>query len=392
MRFSVEAAVWYARTSRCGSCARASLGELVGVDRVAAVGGQRDALAGLGVVAARLGELPRHPAHLDHGQAAAVHEHDRHLQDRLDAAADGVGGRVGEGLGAVAALEQERLAAGGRGQPVAQVVALAGEHQRRVGAQLRGRGGQGVGAVPGRLLGGHQVGPGQGHGPQGRPGRRCYRARSGCWAVGRRPVAAAARPSLPRRGPWRPAADGPYARRPDPDDRGGVGMRVLVAAMPFAGHATPMRSLARTLVERGPRGRRVHRAALRPRASSTRGRELLPWRQAPDFDDRDLAGDLPPGDRRAGAAGGDGQPGARLPADRGRAGAGHPRRRTVRRPRLRPAGRRVDAGLGTDGDPGGVGGARRRSACPAGTCRRRAWPCCPRGARRAGSATPSCAG
>ena len=141
------------------------LGELVGVDRVAAVRRQRDALAGLGVVAAGLGELPGHPAHLHHGQAAAVHEHDGHLEDRLHAAADGVGGRVGEGLGAVAALEQEGLAAGGRGQPVAQVVALAGEHERRVGAQLRGRGGQGVGAVPGRLLRRREVGPGQGHPP-----------------------------------------------------------------------------------------------------------------------------------------------------------------------------------------------------------------------------------
>ena len=213
------------------------LGELVGVDRVAAVRGQRDALAGLGVVAAGLGELPGHPAHLDHGQAAAVHEHDRHLEDGLHAAADGVGGRVGEGLGAVAALEQERLAPGGGGEPVAQVVALAGEHERRVGAQLRGRGGQGVGAVPGRLLRRHEVGPGQGHAAQGRPGGGCYRAGSGCWSAGpsgpvrgvvgrggRATAAAAARRPRRRRRPprrRRSAIGGLGHRRPRPPS--GVG-------------------------------------------------------------------------------------------------------------------------------------------------------------------------
>ena len=39
--------------------------EVVAVDDVAAVGGQRHVAAGLGVARARLGELARHPAHLD---------------------------------------------------------------------------------------------------------------------------------------------------------------------------------------------------------------------------------------------------------------------------------------------------------------------------------------
>jgi hypothetical protein len=53
------------------------------------------------------------------------------LQQRLELAPDGVGGRARERLRAVAALEQERLTARDRGQPVLQLVALGGEHQRR---------------------------------------------------------------------------------------------------------------------------------------------------------------------------------------------------------------------------------------------------------------------
>ena len=96
---------------------RARLGrEVVAVHDVAAVGGQRDVAAGLGVARTGLRELSRHPAHLHDGHRGAVGEHDRHLQHGLHAIADLVGGRAREGLGAVAALQQERLAARGRGQ------------------------------------------------------------------------------------------------------------------------------------------------------------------------------------------------------------------------------------------------------------------------------------
>ena len=135
-------------------------GELEVVDHVAAVGRQGHALAGLVVARAGLGVLPGHPADLDHRHRGAVGEHGRHLQDRLDPVADVVGGRRGEGLGAVAALEHERLAARHRGHPVAQHVALAGEDERRV-ARERGHGRVEGGAVgPDRLLGGRQVGAG----------------------------------------------------------------------------------------------------------------------------------------------------------------------------------------------------------------------------------------
>lgn len=69
-------------------------------------------------------------------------------------------------------------------------------------------------------------------------------------------------------------------------------MRVLVAAMPFAGHAAPMPSLARTLRARGHdvvacTGSRYGAGFL------AAGAELLPWRHAADFDDRDLRATFP---------------------------------------------------------------------------------------------------
>ena len=64
----------------------------------------------LGGQRAGLGELPGHPAHLDHGHARAVGEDHRHLEDDLQLVPDGVGAEVGERLGAVAGLEHEGLA------------------------------------------------------------------------------------------------------------------------------------------------------------------------------------------------------------------------------------------------------------------------------------------
>lgn len=69
-------------------------------------------------------------------------------------------------------------------------------------------------------------------------------------------------------------------------------MRILVAAMPFAGHATPMRSLARTLVARGHdvvayTGERYGDGFV------AAGAELVTWQHAPDFDDRDVRATFP---------------------------------------------------------------------------------------------------
>ena len=69
-------------------------------------------------------------------------------------------------------------------------------------------------------------------------------------------------------------------------------MRVLVAAMPFAGHATPMRSLARTLVARGHdvvayTGQRYSGGFV------AEGARSMTWKHAPDFDDRDIHATFP---------------------------------------------------------------------------------------------------
>ena len=85
-------------------------GELEAVDGVAAVGRQRDAVAGLEVGRAGLGVLPGQAAQLHDRHRRRVGQHDGHLQQHAQLVAGVVGGHAGEGLGAVATLEQERLA------------------------------------------------------------------------------------------------------------------------------------------------------------------------------------------------------------------------------------------------------------------------------------------
>ena len=89
------------------------------VDHVAAERRDDRVADGLGGRRAGLGELPGDPAHLHHRHAGAVGQHDRHLQDDLELVADGVGGEPVERLGAVAGLEQERLAGGHLGERLA---------------------------------------------------------------------------------------------------------------------------------------------------------------------------------------------------------------------------------------------------------------------------------
>ncbi len=129
-------------------------GELEAVDRVATVRRQRHAGPGLEVGGARLGVLPGEPAQLHHGHRRGVGQHDRHLQQDPQLVAGVVGGDAGERLGAVTALEQERLALGDRGELGGQLVALAGVDQGPEPAQLRDGGVDGVAVGIVRLLGG----------------------------------------------------------------------------------------------------------------------------------------------------------------------------------------------------------------------------------------------
>ena len=133
--------------------------EVVAVDDVAAVGRQGDAVAGLVVGGAGLGELAGHAAHLDDGHRRAVGEHDGHLQDGLDAGADLVRRGGLEGLGAVAALEQERLALRGGGEPFAQDVHFAGENEGREDGEFLDGGLEDSRVRPAGLLGGRKLPP-----------------------------------------------------------------------------------------------------------------------------------------------------------------------------------------------------------------------------------------
>ncbi|CAM3831476.1 hypothetical protein NOZE110980_16960 [Nocardioides zeicaulis] len=133
-------------------------GEVVAVDGVAAVGRERHAVAGLLVGAARLGVLAGEPAELHDRHRGGVGQDDGHLQQHPQLVADVVGGDAGEGLGAVAALEQERLAARHGRDLLGQVVALTREHQRRRGAQSLDRGVDGCGVgIAGLLERAHRV-------------------------------------------------------------------------------------------------------------------------------------------------------------------------------------------------------------------------------------------
>ncbi len=113
------------------------VGELLAVDDVAAIGGQRLAAARLVVVGARLGELAGDAADLHDRKVGGEGEHRRHAEENAERVADVVGAELGEALGAVAALQQERLALGDVGQVLGERARLAGEDQRRIGAKLR---------------------------------------------------------------------------------------------------------------------------------------------------------------------------------------------------------------------------------------------------------------
>ena len=126
--------------------------EVVAVDRVAAVGREGDAVAGLVVGAARLGVLAGEAAQLHDGDRGGVRQHDRHLQQHAQLVADVVGSDAGEGLGAVAALEQEGLTPRHRGDLGGQVVALTREDERRHGPQSGHGSVDGPGVGIGRLL------------------------------------------------------------------------------------------------------------------------------------------------------------------------------------------------------------------------------------------------
>jgi UDP:flavonoid glycosyltransferase YjiC (YdhE family) len=69
-------------------------------------------------------------------------------------------------------------------------------------------------------------------------------------------------------------------------------VRVLVAAMPFAGHVLPMTAVAAELVRRGHEVV-AHTGARYGSRFEAAGAGWLPWRHAPDFDETDLRATFP---------------------------------------------------------------------------------------------------
>ena len=152
--FIAAAEFAYARIMRCGSATRAASSGVQRVDQVAAVRRQAERV---GRRRAGLGVLPGDPGHLDHRHRRAVGQHDRHLQQRARVGEQVALGVVGERLGAVAALQQERAALADLGEPDPQLVDLVGRDDRRDVVENLADRGDLVHVRPGRHL--H---PGQG--------------------------------------------------------------------------------------------------------------------------------------------------------------------------------------------------------------------------------------
>ena len=83
------------------------------IDIVTPVAGQFDAVFGFGVFGSGFGVLAREAAHTDHRSAGAVHHDQRHLQQHLELAGDGVRRAFVERFRTVPALQEEPLPAGG---------------------------------------------------------------------------------------------------------------------------------------------------------------------------------------------------------------------------------------------------------------------------------------
>ena len=106
------------------------------VDDVATEAGDADVADLLERRRAGLGELPGDAPDLHRRHAERVGQDDRHLQDDLELLADVDRGELLEALGAVAGLDEEGVARGDLAERGLQGTCLAGEHQRRVRADL----------------------------------------------------------------------------------------------------------------------------------------------------------------------------------------------------------------------------------------------------------------
>ena len=154
------------------------LGEILTVNNVATVARQSNTILDLVGLRTRLGELSGHASNLDDGHGTAKRQDQTHLQNDPEGIPHVIDVELVEGLGAVAAHEEEALAVAGTGQLLVEGADLAGKDQGAASLQfLDGIVQLGFVVVDGHLLG-HKVGilPGLGspfaRGSGGRRGRR----------------------------------------------------------------------------------------------------------------------------------------------------------------------------------------------------------------------------
>jgi hypothetical protein len=106
------------------------------VDDVAAIGRQGDAVDRLGIGRAGLRELASDPSNLHDGRRGGEGHDHRHLQENSEEIADVVGGMFAEALGAISALQQERIACGRLAERLLELARFACKNQRRVAREL----------------------------------------------------------------------------------------------------------------------------------------------------------------------------------------------------------------------------------------------------------------
>ena len=115
--------------ARCGR-------ELDVVDDVAAIGRQGDAIDRLVVGRAGLRELAGDTSDLHDRRRGGEGHHHRHLQEHPEEIADVVGRMFAEALGAIAALQKERIACGRLAERLLEFARFACKNQRRIAGKL----------------------------------------------------------------------------------------------------------------------------------------------------------------------------------------------------------------------------------------------------------------
>ena len=130
------------------------LGELLGVDDVTTVGGERDAILDLIRLGTGLGELSSHASNLDDGHGTAEGQYQTHLENDTEGIPNMINVELIEGLGTVTAHEEEALSVASTGQLLVERADLASENKGAASLELLdGLSEFGLIVVDGHLLG-----------------------------------------------------------------------------------------------------------------------------------------------------------------------------------------------------------------------------------------------